>query len=45
MAILTFVVSATASFGATDTAAATVLPPRPFEYLNEGDVASERQKG
>lgn len=47
MAKLTFVSfgSSTASFAATGTAAATVLPPRPFEYLNEAAAVSERLKG
>jgi hypothetical protein len=44
MAKLTFVGSTTTSFAAFDAAAATVLPPRLFEQLNEGAAVSERQK-
>ena len=46
MVILTFVSSTATSFAvaATGTDAAIVLPPRPFEYLNEGAAALEKAK-
>ena len=37
--------STTTLFAATDTAAATVLPPPRFEYLNEEAAALVRRKG
>jgi hypothetical protein len=45
MAVLTLIGSTTTLFAATGTAAATVLPPRPLEYLNERAAALESQKG
>jgi hypothetical protein len=44
MVILTFVGSTATWFAATGTDAAIVLPPQPFEYLNEGAAALEKAK-